>query len=249
VHHTQQVAARRLDTVVAVFAKNKKIASTYSPFIAALGLEEMSNNREIQCIKRANEAKVASAQRRLKELCEDGLSFDSPLGGGFWGIDWKKEPKERIKQILLMPIAFVLIIFLALMVPIAYLFHLLGVRKKKQSIKNEIAENSQSLNNIEAPTIKTLESLWHLHGLDKYQYNSDEQFALLADWIEILYGKKIAESLNVKQRVEAIADSHIKANQPYYEGESGAAHFFFTPPLESLIRKLSEELCKYDQVV
>jgi hypothetical protein len=44
---------------------------------------------------------------------------------------------------------------------------------------------------FKTPTIKTLESLWLFHGLNNH--SSDEQVAFLTDWVEILYGEKIAD--------------------------------------------------------
>ena len=206
----------------------------------------MSSQKEIQCIKKANEVRVASAQRRLKRLCDNGVPFDYPLAGIGWGVDWKEDPKERTKQILLLPIGFVLIIFLLLITPLAYLEHIREVCKEKQSMKNQILELSQAVNNFKTPTIKTLDYLWHLHGIDNY--DTDEQVALLTDWVEILYGNEVVESLHINERLESITDSHVRANALSYEPNSDAPHFFFTPPVKCLIRKLSEELCRYDQV-
>lgn len=137
--------------------------------------------------------------------------------------------------------------FLALMVPVAYILHLLEVQNKKRSLKTEIAGENINPTNTETPTIKTLESLWQLHGLDEYKYSSEERLELLSEWIEILYGKRIAEGLNLNQRVEAMAIRHAEANRPYYEGKSDAPHFYFVSPVDSLIRELSEELPEYDQ--
>lgn len=205
--------------------------------------------RELQCLEKAHEARIASARRRLEDLRKNGVPFDSPLSGFSVGIDWKDEPRERTKQILFMPIAFFLVVFLALMVPVMYILHLLEVQNQKRSLKTEIAGENIKPTNTETPTIKTLESLWQLHGLNEYKYSSAERLELLSKWIEILYGKKIAEGLNLNQRVEAIAIRHVEANRPYYEGKSEALHFSFVSPVDSLMRELSEELPEYDQSV
>lgn len=190
---------------------------------------------------------MASARRRLEDLRKNGVPFDSPLSGFSVGIDWKDEPRERTKQILFMPIAFFLVAFLALLVPVMYILHLLEVQNKKRSLKTEIAGKNTNPTNTETPTIKTLESLWQLHGLDEYKYSSEDRLELLSKWIEILYGKRIAEGLNLNQRVEAMAIRHAEANRPYYEGKGDALHFHLVSPVGSLIRELSEELPEYDQ--
>lgn len=211
-------------------------------------LSIMGSSREHQCIKAASEARIASAQRRLDNLRDNGMPFDSPLSGFTWGIEWKDRPGERIKQILLFPVAFILITFLALMVPVAHLMHQVAIHKKKQNLKKEITDEEVNPDIASTPKIKTLGALWQLHGLDEYKHSSDERVELLSKWLEILYEKNVVVDLDINNRVKAIAASHVEANRPYYEGQNGAAHFHFVSPVESLIRELSEELPEYDEI-
>ena len=208
----------------------------------------MNSSSEQKCIEKAYEARVISAQNRLEDLRKNGISFDSPLSGFSGSIEWKEERKERIKQILFIPIALMLVAFMVLSVPVVYLLHLWEAHNKNKSIKNEITANCQNITNIEVPKIKTLELLWHLHGLNEYQYDSAEKIELLKIWLEILYGEENTKSLNINQRVKTISGRHVKANIPYYQGKEGAAHYHFVSPVDALIRELSDELPEYEQM-
>ena len=70
----------------------------------------MSDCSVNQCIEASSAARIASAQSHLADLRINGVPFDNPLSGFMGGIDWKVEPSERIKQIFLMPIAFILFV-------------------------------------------------------------------------------------------------------------------------------------------
>jgi len=199
--------------------------------------------KEQTCIIKSHEAKIISAKSHLKQIKENGIPFDNPVSG-FTGFKWEESIAGRIKQTILLPFVFILIIFLFLLIPFAYISHFRKVNHKKQEIKAQIKYLETNPYPTHAPNKKTLESLWDIYGMEKDNYSQDERMNLLNTWIENLYGKKILESLNLKSKIKQIAENHRKANQPYYEGEE-APHYHFMPPFDELISNLSEELPPY----
>ena len=207
----------------------------------------MVRDKEYQCITAGRQARVASAQRRLDDLYDNGKPFDNPLGGVSWDLDEDGAARNKIKKILLLPVAVLLIAFSTLLVvPIAYLAHRWDIYKQKQTLKREVADEKTRPSDTELPALKTLDALWQLHGLLESKYSSDERLDLLSQWLEILYGTDVAEDLAIKHRVDAIGARHLKANRSYHEYQYGAAHFNFAAAVESLIRQLSDELFEYD---
>lgn len=190
----------------------------------------------------ATDAKLAVAKRRLSELKR--WRFDSPLGQ-FGGIAWETDPRKRIKQILFLPLGLVAVLVLALLVPLAYLAHILEIHKARRALKQQILALCSSAIS-KAPSSKTLEELWYQCGLDYGSaLSTEERLELLAKWLVVLYGETRASAINLETRVTAIGQRRVAANMPYYEGKE-APHFHFSPPIESLVRELSHELPHYN---
>ena len=74
--------------------------------------------------------------------------------------------------------------------------------EKKRDLEKEIKLCNLSVECTDKPNIKTIKSLWELHGLDDNKYTMDESIDLLSKWIEILYGADIAMNINIRQRVD-----------------------------------------------
>lgn len=208
----------------------------------------MHSIKERQCIEEAGKAKAASAQSKLVDLQRNGIPFDNPLEGFTSGIEWKAGAKEKLKQVSLLPIVLILIIFLGLMVPIMYLIHMRELAQRKRELRAVITSQRIQSSHHQLPDKKTVESLWRLHGLNNSDYNDNERIALLSTWVAILYGKEESFSVDLDQRLLAISERQAAANRPYYEGNQNAAHFHFMSPVDALIVELSEELPSYDRV-
>ena len=204
----------------------------------------MANDFEKECIAQSRKAKLLAAKNRLIELEKNGVRFDGPTSG--LGIKWKKNVAGIITQILFLPVALVLVLFLFAMTPFAYVSHFQEVSKKKQQIKDEIQKLESEPLSAQLPDEKVLLYLWKLHGLDKLKYSYDERINLLAIWIEILYGKGILEKSSLQSKFDEIAKSHGRLNKPYYDGKKDAAHFLCINPFDALIHKISEELPAYE---
>ncbi|MBA6336669.1 hypothetical protein H4J57_05575 [Colwellia sp. BRX8-7] len=199
-------------------------------------------NIERLCVEQALIVKSNSARRQLADLCKNGIPIDHPLSGFTIQVEWKKELIKKIIQTLLMP----LVIFLLLLtLPIAYMFNIWTFHRKKRDLEKEIKLcdlNFEGTNNL---NIKTVESLWELHGLDDNKYTLDECIDLLSKWIKILYGADLAMNINIRQRVDTIAANRIELNRAYYENESDGIHFHFAPIFPSIIVLISNELSAY----
>ena len=117
------------------------------------------SNIELKCISFSHEAKLTSARKRLSELKLNTLSFVNPLGDLGRGIEWKGSLPERVKRVILLPIAFLLIFFVYASVPIVYLLDLWGMVQKKRDIKLEISGLKSCVSEQQLPTKKTLDIL------------------------------------------------------------------------------------------
>jgi len=204
------------------------------------------STKEMECVRVALDAKLLAAKHRLDEIRKNGIPFESPISGFTGKFEWDEKTGKIIIQFLLMPIAFLLILFLMLLTPIAYITHIRDSYKKKQEISNEINNLKQSTQPYEVPKMKSLEFLWNLHGLDEYKYNTTERITVLKKWITVLYGEEIKSKLNFEARLDEITKRHAEANIPFYQGVEGAAHFHFMSSVDSLIRDLTNELPEYD---
>jgi hypothetical protein len=203
-------------------------------------------NIERQCVEQALIVKSNSAQRQLADLRKNGIPIEHPLSGFTTQVEWKKEPRKRIIQILLIPPVITLVIFVFLLTfPIAYLLNIRTAHVKKRDLEKEIKLCDLNFESKNKPNIKTVESLWELHGLDDNKYTMDECVDLLSKWIKILYGADIAMNINIRQRVDTIAANRMELNRPYYENHSDGIHFHFAPIFPSIVVLISNELSAY----
>jgi hypothetical protein len=190
--------------------------------------------------------KSNSAQRQLTDLRKNGIPIEHPLSGFTTQVEWKKEPRKRIIQVLLMPPVITLVIFVFLLTfPIAYVLNIRTAHIKKRDLEKEIKLSDLNFGSTNKPNIKTVESLWELHGLDDSKYTMDECIDLLSKWIKILYGVDIAMNVNIRQRVDTIAANRIELNRAYYEKHGDGMHFHFAPIFPSVLSLISKELPEY----
>lgn len=206
----------------------------------------MLNEKEVQCIHKANEVRLASAQRRLIEVCENGIPFDNPLNEVNWKRDWNVSPVDRAKLIFSLPSWCIFIILLALITPFSYILHLQNVHNIKKNILNETFKKQVNIQNLEGPENKTLESLWNLYGLNNGEYDIKDKIKLLTDWIEILYGEQSNENLDLNQELSSIVDEHVKTDTLYFQYNVNATNLLFKSPIQLLIFKLSKGLREYE---
>lgn len=203
----------------------------------------MISSKELRCIDASKKAKISSFQRRLDDFCKNGEAFDNPLKGIGDALTLKLNLVKKIKQMFFIPFA---IIILSLFTPIMYISHLFKLHDTKSSLKKELADEIIRNENLKSPINKTLESLWELYGLDGQKYCHTERMDLLSKWIRILYGKKTLERLNINQMAHQIGLKNSNLNRKWFEGDKSAPHFCVRPIVDSLIRKLSDDLPKYD---
>lgn len=96
------------------------------------------------------------------------------------------------------------------------------------------------------PKDNTLYSLWRLYGLDK-TFSSDERIGLVRDWIDILYGKEVADKLNIEGRVQETMARNAGVSESFHESSNELHHncILFMNPVDSVVRDLSKELPSY----
>lgn len=203
----------------------------------------MTSSKELGCIDAAKKAKISSARRSLEDFCKNGDAFDNPLKGIGDALTLKLNHVKKIKQIFFIPFG---ITILFLITPLMYICHLFKLHDTKSSLKKELAHEKIKNENLKSPTNKTLESLWELYGLDRHKYCHTERMDLLSKWIRILYENKTLEKLNINQMVHQIGLKNSNLNRKWFEGDKSAPHYCVTPIVDSLIRKLSDDLPKYD---
>lgn len=202
----------------------------------------MINRNEFQCIEKANKARAALAKLELEALRKEGLAADTLLREFNFSNYWQGGMLVKIIRTLFLPVGLIVLILVDVV--------LVGLNMwekhiEKRRLKAEILKEKINSKKLEVPNTKTLRSLWHLHGLSERACTNEGRLQLLSEWIKILYGESIAESVNLNQRLEAIMSTHERVNRPYYEGGSEATRFFFGSPVDCLIKELSEELGEY----
>jgi hypothetical protein len=145
-----------------------------------------------------------------------------------------------LKQVVLMPIALMLILILALLAPFDYGAHLRKLARKRARLKDEIRRLNVRSVPLEASE-RTLRTLWSHCELDRAPHVSTN-LDLLCQWIDVLYGSGSSVELKIREREREIGRRMSEANRPYNEDVQGAIHYYFGPPIDALIEELSEEL-------
>jgi len=194
------------------------------------------NEKERACIAQSHEAHLASARRRLADFGLD-MGFESPLMGFSGGITWEESRRDRMKQIAVLPLACLVILFLAAMTPLMYIVHHCDLFQRRRAIVKEIRTLEKEGPSMDVPDKKELEHLWAFHGLHGSEYNSDEKVDLLNKWVITLYGNEIADSHRLKEKFKEIAKSQL---------EAGSTHIHFASPFSGLLNSLSEKLPDYE---
>jgi hypothetical protein len=193
------------------------------------------NEKERACIAQSHEAHLVSARRRLADFGL-GMGFENPLMGFTGSITWEESRRDRMKQIAVLPLAFLVALFLAAMTPILYIAHRLDLFQRRRAIVKEIRALEKEGPSMDVPDKKEFEHLWAFHGFHGSEYNSDEQVDLLNKWVITLYGNEIADSHRVKEKFKEIAKSQL---------EAGSTHIHFASPFSGLLSSLSEKLPDY----
>ena len=206
----------------------------------------MISSKKRQCIEKSREANLTAANSFLARLENEGIQFESPIDDITWRIEWEESMGNRIKQLLMLPIASVLILFLLLITPLAYSLSFWGYCRKKGKIKREIKALRTKPIDTQEPSEKTLLALWGLYGIrDHLCPYPDQILTLLNSWVEILYGEGLVKALSLETRFNAKAARQKEANGPYYARKEGAVHLNFPMPVDCVIRRVSEKLPPY----
>ena len=209
-------------------------------------------NIERECVEQALIIKSNSAQRRLTDLRKNGRRLENLFSGLTSGVEWEKDIKKRMIQAVLIPLVLFVAIFLAVLIfPVAYLVNIRAVYNEKRDLKKELKlcdiNFASTLKNTgtNKPNIKTIESLWAVHGLDNTNFTMDEHIVLLSKWITILYGADTAKNINIDKKVATMNANRMELNRPYYENSSSGTHYNFAPIFPTMVAIISKELPVY----
>jgi len=83
-------------------------------------------------------------------------------------------------------------------------------------------------------------------GLERNEYSEDRKLSLLKSWIEILYWQLTLDFLNLEKRYKSLSGTESRLNGAFF-AKHGLDRPTFTlmNPIDSLIRRLSDELPVY----
>jgi hypothetical protein len=204
----------------------------------------MSVSNEQKCMLKVREFELKFARKSLANFAKTCGEFEFPFAG-IEGFIWEKTLSGKTRQILLLPVAFVLILFLILLTPIAYILHLKHVIHKKSEINKNIKRLEAEPLPSKFPDEKTIYNIWRLHELDTHVYYLHDRLDLLCDLVDILYGEGVSQKLMLSDRAGKIQQNHNNANTPYYQGKS-APFYIFKDTVDVLVEELAEELLPYD---
>lgn len=208
----------------------------------------MNDRREIECARLAWLAKIdAAKQERLYGLTEIESAWLAEEDGAKKERSCKfKNPLAEMgfKQLLLLPIALIVVFFTVILKSIEYIWGCLESCQKAWELRKKINKGFDSTEFL-SPKSKTLDALWRACDLFE-ELSAEHSVELLNKWLVVLYGQELAESVNVEARIDTIIQQQLKANLPFYEG-SNAPHFHFASPTKVLIRELTEKLPPYGE--
>jgi len=195
----------------------------------------MDKSKEAQC------AEIAAKLRReaaRNGSYNGGYVFNNPLDRIAGGIKWKESAGDRTRQVLGLPLVFIIVSAMALYTLIPYLIH----RYRLYQLQREYDKRPQPESGS-----NTFGSLWRRHGFDEDKYDKDVCVEAYSKWVEVLYDKKTCDDLDIKRMAVDIATRQAKLNMPYSEagcfGEH--PHFYFEPIGRTLLRDVDERLGEY----
>jgi len=195
----------------------------------------LDTSKETQCAEIAAQLRIEAAK---KGLYRGGHAFNNPLDKIAGGIKREETAGGRARQILGLPLVFIVVLAMALYTLIPYLRH----RYRLHQLQREYDEKPrpESANN-------TFRSLWCRHGFDEDKYDMDVCVEAYSKWVEVLYGKKVCDDLSIKRMVSDIGARQAKLNKPYYDadGFGGSPHFYFVPTSRTLLSDVNERLGEY----
>ncbi len=196
-------------------------------------------NPEQQCIDFALHYRQQLLEEEIREIrLWSRVEWPSFKKG--W-IEWNPTIKGRMAQVLMIP--FVLFI-VGLMEALLSLMSVFEQWQRKRRLRKDVKQLAASQAPYPVPADKTLDCLWHKHGLHK-NWGFECQIVVLERWIKILYGGDTLGGQGLNERADAINARHIAANSAWHQGEEGAAHFHFLPVADILVRELAGELPEY----
>lgn len=212
-------------------------------------LNQMNTENEQKCIELSLETRLNALKSKLNEcsMWQTGmLNIHKEFPLNFSEITWKPSLLGKLFQVSVFPVIILLKWLFILVSPIFYVISVgerYKERKKLMSKINDI-EHLLTSSDFATPEEKTLGQLWRYYGLDR-DFSKAEQYRLLSDWIDLLYGPEITQRFNFEQMSADISKRNAKANAPYYRGEPNAAHYHFVDNARSLAIEISEKLPPY----
>lgn len=119
--------------------------------------------------------------------------------------------------------------------------------KQLQNILSVLGSKfDKDIGSSDIPQDNTLWSLWKLYGLEK-SFSSEARIDLVRNWIDILYGKEVADKLNIEGRVKETMARNAGVSESFHESNNELHHncILFMNPVDSVVRDLSKELQSY----
>jgi len=206
----------------------------------------MISVKERACIESAAQIRIEKLLAVVNALSAVNIIKKSPLRFVF-DVDKPCSNSPRTKlEVVILPFMLALKLFIVITFPLYFLLVYMLNSLDKKRLKDEI----KSIENMAFVTYsvecKSLESLWCMYGLDRNEYSDDRKLVLLKNWIEILYGRLVLDSLSLDELYKSMSSTESRTNAAGFS-ELGFDRPTFTlmNPIDSLIRRLSDELPVY----
>lgn len=185
-----------------------------------------------QCIRMARAIKIQIAEKELAGLSvkwENNIS-DLTL------IDRHANTRIILLQVALLPITLIAALILLLLSALIYVEDLRKLPRRRAALTEKLRRLRASPLPLDN-SVRTLRDLWFRCEIN----DAVPQLDLLCQWVDILYGSGRCAELKIRERVREMYRQQGEANRPYFDAEEDI-HFLFVPPVDILIRELSEEL-------
>lgn len=212
-------------------------------------LNLLNTENEQKCIELSLETRLNALKSKLNKYSmwqTDMLNIHKEFPLNFSEITWKPSLLGKLLQVSVFPVIILLKWLFILVSPIFYVISVGERYRERKKLKSKIndIENSLTSSDFATPEEKTLGQLWRYYGLDR-DFSKGEQYRLLSDWIDLLYGPEIRKQFDFEQIGAEISKQQAKANEPYCRGEPDAPHFHFVDMTWSIAIEISKKLPPY----
>jgi hypothetical protein len=204
---------------------------------------------EQQCIRIAQEKRINFFKDELKNFVIWETGAFKEYTQLLFQIDIKSN-RGKWKQIsLIFVFIFLWILFILTALPFVVVISAGIQMRGRILLAKKIRDLETGLcTHFDPPKEKTLKGMWDCYGFNR-KLGQDNQFKVIALWLETLYGTATRKKFDFDQIASEIRKRQFEVNRAWYEGVRPADHADFIELASSLVWNISKQLPPYVEVV